>query len=382
MRFIHTSDWHLGRLFHGVHLTDDQAYVLDEFVDLVRDSKVDAVVIAGDIYDRAVPPPEAVSLLDDVISRIAVGLNTPVLMIAGNHDSPERVAFGSRVLSQRRVHVVGSLSPEISPVVLNDDYGPVYFYLIPYAEPAVVRERFEDDSALDHSAGMNVVIDRVRSVHPKDARSVAIAHAFVAGGQESESERPLSVGGSGSVDANSFAGFNYVALGHLHRPQTAGAESITYSGSLMKYSFSESDHKKCVHIVELDHSGAVDIEAISLNPRRDVRRMEGTIGALLNGMSNSGNREDYLEITLLDKGAILDPIGKLRSVYPNLLHLRRPDLQADGLSSFAKTDHRKVSDFDLFRSFFTEVTGEEILDEQAVAYRLVVEKMRAQDREA
>lgn len=382
MRFIHTSDWHLGRLFHGVHLTEDQAYVLDEFVDLVRDSKVDAVVIAGDIYDRAVPPPEAVSLLDDVISRIAVGLKTPVLMIAGNHDSPERIAFGSRVLSQRKVHVVGTLTPEIDSVVLNDEDGPVYFYLIPYAEPAVVRERFDDDSALDHSAGMNVVMDRVRSVHPQGARSVAIAHAFVAGGEESESERPLSVGGSGSVDAKTFAGFNYVALGHLHRPQTAGAENVTYSGSLMKYSFSESDHKKRVHIVELDSCGAAKVEAISLSPRRDVRRMEGTIGALLNGMSSSGNREDYLEITLLDKGAILDPIGKLRSVYPNLLHLRRPDLQGACSSASAKADHRRVSDFDLFRSFFNEVTGDEILDEQAAAYKLVIEKMKAQDREA
>jgi exonuclease SbcD len=365
-----------------MHLTGDQAHILDEFVSLVRDAKVDAVVVAGDIYDRAVPPPDAVLLLDDVISRIAVGFEIPVLMIAGNHDSPERVAFGSRVLSQRRVHVVGSVTPQVNSVVLNDEHGPVNFYLIPYAEPAVVREKFEDDSAVDHCAGMKLMVDRVNAAHPGQARSVVIAHAFVAGGEESESERPLSVGGSGSVDARIFSGFNYVALGHLHRPQTAGAENVTYSGSLMKYSFSEADHKKRIQIVDLDKLGKVKIEEISLNPRRDVRRMQGTIGALLNGMSSTGNREDYLEITLLDKGAVLDPIGKLREVYPNLLHLRRPEFLADGNSASTRADHRKVSDFDLFRSFFTEVTGDEILDEQASAYRAVIEKMSVKDREA
>ncbi|MBI3948903.1 MAG: exonuclease SbcCD subunit D [Acidobacteria bacterium] len=382
MRFIHTADWHLGRLFHGRHLTDDQAHVLNQLVDLVNDAKADALLIAGDIYDRAVPPPEAVTLLDDILSRVAKGLNVPVILIAGNHDSPHRLAFGSRLLATEGLHIFGSLAPEIMPVVLHDGAGPVYIYSLPYAEPSVVRECLACDTIQDHNTAMRALLARVREIHPPGQRSILVTHAFVAGGQESESERPLSVGGASTVDPACFQGFHYVALGHLHRPQTASSDSIRYSGSLLKYSFSEANHVKSVHLVEMDAQGNCQVERLSLTPRRDLRCLEGYLADLLQGPEAGESRDDYIMVTLLDTGAILDAIGKLREVYPNVLHIERPFLMTGGQVRGLRTDHRTMDDAQLFSQFFSQVTGEDLTKEQAAAFASIVNAMRRRQREA
>src|SRR3954464_6712037 len=254
MRFLHTADWHLGRLFHGVHLTDDQRHVLNQVVEIARDSRPDVVLVAGDIYDRAVPPPEAVELLDEILSRLVIELKLPVVLIAGNHDSPGRLHFGSRLLAERRLYVTGHLPARCEALVLEDAHGPVSFYAIPYAEPSTVRQCLECPEVTDHNAAMAAILARVRENCPVSPRSVIVAHAFVAGGQECESERPLSVGGAGTVDVSCFAGFDYVALGHLHRPQKIHCPGglVQYSGSLLKYSFDEADHSKSVTLVEMD----------------------------------------------------------------------------------------------------------------------------------
>src|SRR3954462_763862 len=187
MRFLHTADWHLGRLFHGASLVNDQAHLLDQFVDIARDARPDVILVAGDIYDRAVPPPEAVAVLDDVLSRLVIDLKLPVVLIAGNHDSPGRLNFGSRLLAERRLYVTGHLAPRCEPLVLRDAHGPVCFYAIPYAEPSTVRQCLECDRISDHNAAMAAILTRVRENHEKNSRSVVIAHAFVAGGQECES---------------------------------------------------------------------------------------------------------------------------------------------------------------------------------------------------
>jgi DNA repair protein SbcD/Mre11 len=381
MRFIHTADWHLGRLFHGVHLTDDQAHVLDQLVDFVKDSKADALLVSGDIYDRAVPPPEAVALLDDVLARIVRGLNVPAILIAGNHDSPQRLGFGSRLLATRGLHISGALSPDVSPVVLGDEAGPVHVYSVPYAEPSVVRERLECDAIQNHDAAMRALLDRVREVHPPGERSILIAHAFVAGGRESESERPLSVGGASTVDPACFHGFDYVALGHLHRAQSAGSDSIQYAGSLLKYSFAETDHVKSVNLIAMDAGGGCSVERISLSPRRDVRCIKGNLSDLLKGPGAGENRDDYIMATLLDMGAILDAIGQLREVYPNVLHIVRPFLTAAGQLRGPHEDHRKMDEAELFAEFFSQVTGESLTGEQAAAFTSIVGAMRRRQRE-
>ena len=380
MRILHTSDWHLGRIFHGVHLTDDQSYILDQFVKLVGDTKPDVILIAGDIYDRSVPPAEAVKLLDEVLSNILIDHGVPVIMIAGNHDSPERLEFGTRLLARQGLHLIGQLSG-LAPVVLHDAHGPVYFCPLPYAEPAVVRERLADTAAIDHEWAMHSLVNNSIKTLPSEARRVAIAHAFVAGGEVSESERPLSVGGTGTVDAACFQPFHYTALGHLHQPQNNGS-SIRYAGSLMKYSFSEAAHTKTVTLVEMDGVGKTTLEEISLTPRQDVRCLDGFIGDILTGPQNGESRDDYLMVTLQDTGAILDAIGKLREVYPNVLHIERPHLTVGGELRGPGGDHRHLSEIDLFASFFEQVTGAPLGDGQAGAFAETVEELYRREREA
>lgn len=382
LRFIHTADWHLGRLFHGVHLTEDQAHVLDQLVDLVREARADALLVAGDIYDRSVPPPEAVALLDDVLSRIVLELGVPVVLIAGNHDSPERLGFGARLLAGRGFHVRGTLEGALEPVIFEDAAGPVHLYGLPYAEPAVVRGQLGCEGVHDPAAAMEALVARVRVARPQGARAVLMAHAYVAGAEESESERPLSLGGAGAVEAASLAGFHYVALGHLHRPQRAGGEEIQYAGSLMKYSFSEADHVKSVNLVELDAGGGARVERVRLAPRRDVRRLAGRLEDLLRGPGEGESREDYLEVSLLDDGPVLDPMGKLREVYPNVLHVTRPGLVAGGELAGVRRDHRQLGEGELFAAFYAQVTGEELGPERASAFAAIVDELRRREREA
>ncbi len=381
MRFIHTADWHLGRLFHGTHLTEDQAHVLEQLCEVAREIKPDALIVSGDVYDRAVPPPDAVALLDHVLSRVVLDLGIVVIMIAGNHDSPERLGFGSRVLSARGLHVIGLVGDEVPCVTLQDESGPVHFYPIPYTEPAVAREKLDRDDLHDHQAVVQALMERIRGARAPGERSVLISHAFVTGGSVSESERPLSVGGVDHVDPGGFQDFDYVALGHLHRPQRAGGDQIRYSGSLLKYSFSEADHQKAINLVEMDAQGTCSVESIHLTPRRDVRRKEGFFKEILMGPDPGENSDDYLMVSLLDKAPILDVMGRLREVYPNALHVERPYLDLGRDTGARPADHRALNDKELFAAFFSQVTGDDLTEAQESAYEDVVDKLRRNDRE-
>jgi exonuclease SbcD len=381
MRFLHTSDWHLGRLLHGVHLTEDQGYVLEQLIDLTRDSRPDVVIVAGDIYDRAVPPPDAVRLLDDALARLVLGVGVRVIIIAGNHDSPDRLDFGSSIMDGRGLHIAARLKKEPRPVILEDGDGPVYFYPLPYAEPAVVRAHLGSETIVDHQTAMDGLVGRIREARPQGVRSVLIAHAFVAGGAESESERPLSVGGTGTVEASCLKGFDYVALGHLHRPQAAGDGVMQYSGSLLKYSFSETDQEKSVKLIEMDRNGRCSTEVVRLTPRHDVRAISGYLEDLIRHPEKGPGREDFLSVTLLDSGALYDPIGKLREVYPNVLHLTpRARTEADEARASA-IDHRKMTEQELFAAFYLEVTGETLTAELREAFAGVAEALKQAERE-
>jgi DNA repair protein SbcD/Mre11 len=379
MRFIHTADWHLGRLFHGIHLTEDQSHVLGQFVDVVKDARADAVIIAGDLFDRAVPPPEAVELFDEVLCRLALDLKVAVVVIAGNHDSPQRVAYGARLFSTRGAHVFASPGRDAGLVELNDAHGPVRIYALPYAEPPVIRERFADEAVVDHDSAMRCCISAIRAGHPAGCRAVLVAHGFVAGGAECESERPLCVGGTGVIDAACLDTFNYVAMGHLHGPQSLGA-AVHYSGSLLKYSFSEAGQDKSISVVEMDAAGACRIERVRLRPRHDVRCVKGILANILKGPNDGTGREDYIHVTLEDSGALLDPQGKLREVYPNVLALDRPFLSAR--AEGARIDTSRMSEVELFGRFFEQVTGEKISGEQSAAFAAAVDGVRQEEREA
>ena len=379
MRILHTADWHLGRILHGMHLTEDQAHVLDQLCLVAAEKKADAVLISGDVYDRAVPPPEAVELLDDVLARLVLDLGLTVIIIAGNHDSPRRLGFGSRLLADRGLHVVGPCEAEPRPIILRDEHGPVHFHALAYAEPAEVRSALAVESIKDHDTAMAARLAGL-DLAPRPARNVLLAHVFAAGGAESESERPLSVGGSGAVSPARFSGFDYVALGHLHRPQTAGSEAVRYAGSLLKYSFSEAGHNKGVSIVDLDETGLADVRHIQLAPRRDLRIIRGEMARLLADAPADPGREDYLEIHLEDKQPIVDAMGRLRQAYPNALHLRRVALDAQ--TSEFKPDARPMDEAEIFRAFFEQATGEAANGEQLKVFREVLQSVRDARREA
>jgi DNA repair protein SbcD/Mre11 len=374
MKFIHTADWHLGKLVHGVYMTDNQREALNQFVNIVAEEKPDAVVIAGDLYDRSVPPTDAVDLLDEILFKINVELKTPVVAIAGNHDSAERLSFGSSWYKHSHFFLSGKLTNSFKPVQVNG----VNFYLVPFAEPGVVRQLLEDDSIHSHHDAMKALIGKMEQNLNPNEPNVLVGHAFVLGGQTSDSERVLSVGGSGCVGAELFEPFSYTALGHLHSPDAIKHDKVKYSGSLLKYSFSEAKQNKSISIIEMDEKGNFSHRYRSLNPTHDMRELEGHLDELLDPFYYEKQRlHDYLKITLLDEGALLDPINKLRQVYPNVLHLERKiditDLKKK--QSFNITRNEKKSELDLFEQFYTEMTTADFSSDKKEVMADVIEKV-------
>ncbi|RZA04227.1 MAG: exonuclease SbcCD subunit D [Proteobacteria bacterium] len=365
MRFIHTSDWHIGRILFERSLIQDQEYILEQFVDLVRRSEVDAVIIAGDIYDRAIPPREAVLLLDDVLSRIALQAKTPVFMISGNHDSGERLGFGSKLFADRQLRIVSSISSMLNPFELEDKHGRVRFYGIPYFDPADVRVESKIAEMQSHDAAMAWCLERLNQNFDPSVASVAVAHGFLAGGEESpDSERPLAIGGTSLINAGQFSRFNYTALGHLHRPQNLGKSNVRYSGSLLPYSFEEARGAKTISIVELGADRVARVEEVSLNPLRKMRILEGALDSILQAGAADPGRDDFILVRRDDDGPVLDPLGRLRAVYKNVLsveRVRRDPSSLSAASSAARAALRqKIPTDELFRRFFADVTGGEL----------------------
>lgn len=382
MRVLHTADWHLGRVYHGVSLLEDQAAILDQLPALIRDCRPDAMIVAGDIYDRSVPPGDAVRLLDETLTRLICTSRIPVIVIAGNHDGADRLGFGARLLAAAGLTVRSTVSAACAPVVFSDRHGEVAFYPLPYAEPPLVRAALGDDSLTDHHRCLTAQAARLRPALVPGRRQVAIAHAFVQGGCVSESERPLSVGGTGAVGAEAFAGFHYVALGHLHRPQSLDGQRLNYSGSLLKYSFAEVDHRKSLSLVELDGHGRVTLERLTLTPRRDLRVVGGTLAAILAAAVADPQRDDYVLARLDDPGALLDAMGKLRAAYPNALAIERPQLAAGRGVAPGQGDHRQIATATLFADFYREMTGEGLSAEASAMLATEIEAGDRMGREA
>lgn len=380
MKLLHTADWHLGRIFNNHPLTEDQAEMLEQLLAYIERHKPDALLIAGDIYDRSVPPENAVALLDSFLTKVLKHHKTKIFIIAGNHDGAKRLGFGSKMFAEAGLYIAGQLSPTPVQIFLEDEHGPVCFYPLPYASPTEARNLLGNPEIATHQDALQASIDAIWKIHPAGVRSVVLAHAFVAGGEESESERLLTVGGSAVVNASCFQGFDYVALGHLHRPQTAGAPHIRYSGSLMKYSFSEIHHEKSASLATLDENGLAEIRLLPLKPSKETRHIEGTLKEVLAQGKTDPHAEDYVRIKLLDEGALLDPIGALRKVYPNLLELQR-NWNAVTKSQIAhQGDYQTESPLNIFRSFFEQVEETPLNESQEKAFLRVVEPLLAQQK--
>ncbi|PTA49891.1 exonuclease sbcCD subunit D [Shewanella morhuae] len=381
MKFIHTSDWHIGRQLHNQSLLDDQAFVLEQIIAMASEHKVDAVIVAGDIYDRSIPPANAVALLDDVLNRLVHGLGLQVIMIAGNHDGHERLGFAAKQMAASGLHIIGPLSVNIHPITLSSLSGDVVFYPLPYADPATVRHVFECEAA-SHEMAMDILLEQVRQHDSQGLPKVVISHCFLDGGSESESERPLSIGGADKISPKLFTEFDYVALGHLHGPQYKGAEHVRYSGSILKYSFSEQHQHKSVTLVELGAQTPLNIRLLPLTSMRDVRILEGELETLLAQGKTDIKREDYLMVRLLDKHAILDAMGKLRAVYPNVLHLERTGLMAGQQQVALSRDHIKKGEMDMFCDFFSQVSGEPLTQAQQTVMDDLLTKLHNEERQA
>ncbi|KOG22723.1 MULTISPECIES: exonuclease SbcCD subunit D [Streptomyces] len=372
MRLLHTSDWHLGRSFHRVGLLDAQAAFLDHLVATVHAHEVDAVLVAGDVYDRAVPPLPAVELFDTALHRLA-GAGVPTVMISGNHDSARRLGVAAGLIQRAGIHLRTDPAGVGTPVVLADEHGEVALYGLPYLEPALVRDRLGAAKA-GHEAVLAAAMDRVRAdlaTRPAGTRSVVLAHAFVAGGEPSDSERDITVGGVAAVPAGIFDGVDYVALGHLHGSQTL-TPRVRYSGSPLAYSFSETDHRKTMWLIDLGADGTIT-ESVRLDcpVPRPLARIRGRLDDLLVDPALTPHEQAWVEATLTDPVRPAEPMARLAERFPHTLHLVfDPERTADDTGASYAQRLRDRSDQQIAEDFVAHVRGGAPLDgaERTVLY--------------
>lgn len=362
MKFVHLSDLHLGKRVNGYSMIEDQKYILLKILNVIDEQKAEAVVIAGDVYDKPIPPTEAVQLFDDFLFRL-VERNLQILVISGNHDSPERIAFGSRFMDKSGVHMSQVYNGKNDLVELKDKYGKVNFYMLPLVKPSNVRRFFEDEEINTYTDAVRVAVSHMNV--NKKSRNVIITHQFVTGAQRSESET-IAVGGTDNVDSYVFDDFDYVALGHIHRPQNVGKNTVRYCGTPLKYSFSEISHKKSVTVVEMKEKGNVKVSTVELTPKLDMREIKGTYEELTFKKNyENTNTEDYLHIILTDEEDVADAVAKLRCVYPNLMKLDYDNTRTrNSLALTQAEETEKKSDTELLSEFFEKQNGKPLSNEQ------------------
>lgn len=363
MKLLHLADLHLGKRVNGFSMLEDQAWILSQLLELVDAQQPDCVLLCGDVYDKPVPPAEAVQLFDGFLSGLS-RRGVQVMLISGNHDSPERLAFGAQLMAGSGVYVAPVYSGAVEPVTLEDAFGPVRFYLLPFLKPAHVRRFYPQAAIESYTDALRLAVEQM-DIDPA-GRNVLLTHQFVTGAERAESEE-LNVGGADNVDAAVFAGFDYVALGHLHRPQRAGAEHIRYAGSPLCYSFSEAEQQKSAVLVTLGRKGAVEQQLLPLHPLHGMRHLRGGYQELTRRDFYSGApwREDYLHITLTDETDVPDAIGKLRAVYPNLMRLDYDNSRtraAGQLETLAQQEHR--TPLELFDDFYRQQNGQSMSQDQ------------------
>lgn len=358
MRFLHMADLHIGKSVNGMNLIEDQRYVLTQVLDLLKKEPVNGLLLAGDIYDRSIPPAEAVTLFDWFLTEVSE-LLVPVFVVAGNHDSGERLEFGQKLFCRQKVYVEGILKEEFPAIEMEDEYGTVILHLLPYFKPAQAKALYPDDEIRTYEEAMRAVLMR----HPVDrtARNVLVTHQFVTGTEpvrQSDSELSLSVGGADQVSYSLFEDYDYVALGHIHGPQRAGRDSVRYSGSILKYSFSEEFHKKSVTLIELEQKGGVNVTTYPLTPLHDMRRIKGKLENLLDPeVTGAADCEDYISAVLTDEEELADPMEKLRASYPNIMELNLEKRQRSGGNGIS-ADVREKTPLELGEAFLLLTSGE------------------------
>ena len=399
MRFLHTADWHLGRIFYGQYLTDDQAHVLEhQFFTILKEEKIDGILLAGDVFDRAVPPIEAIELWDSIITRLAMDYKVPLFVVSGNHDGAERLEVGRSMLSESGIHIWGSPHHALQPFEFEGFDGRVAICPMPFSEPRRIGDALGLNSSESKPVDTDMTDDTLFSyvddkdqeavalnLHnydqmyqawsdylykqvPKQMRSIAISHAFVMGGEVGGSERTLSVGGSEQVSPHVFKNFHYTALGHLHGPQRMGADHIRYSGSPLKYSFDEYAQKKSFTIIDMDTKGKVDISTIPVEVKRDVVILEGYFEDLLNNKElQTKHKDDYVQARLLDTMPIMDGMAKLRQVYHRCMTIELAGRIVTPVADMGDAVFKELNERQLFNQF-AETVWKEPLTEAEQSY--------------
>ena len=372
MKFLHISDLHLGKRLHETSLIEDQKYILEQTLNVIDSESVDAVLIAGDVYDKSMPSGEAVTLFDNFISQLAKR-RLQVFVISGNHDSAERIAFGSKIMDAVGVHLSPVYNGEILPTTMQDSYGEINVYMLPFIKPSHVRRFYENEEINSYTDAVQVAINKMNVDNTK--RNVLITHQFVTGARRSDSEE--SVGGTDNVSASVFNDFDYVALGHLHSPQFCTSEKIRYSGTLLKYSFSEANDVKSVTIVTLNKKDDVQIKTINLTPIRDLKKIRGKFEDLINATNKT---DDYVQITLTDEDEIPSAMSRLQVVYKNALELRYDNARtrANATIDSAEGVESKTT-FELFSEFFKERNNAEMTEKQSKYLKALIEKVEGEE---
>lgn len=362
MKLIHLSDLHLGIRVNEFSMTEDQKYILGRIAEITEEEKPDAVIIAGDIYDKTVPPAEAVQLFDDFLYRLSLSVPR-VFVISGNHDSPERIAFGSRLIDKSGIYLSPVYDGKVTPVSLKDEYGTVNFFMLPFVRPSSVRRFFPDENTETYTEAVRTAVSHMDI--PAGDRNILITHQFVTGSVRSDSE-DISVGGTDNVDATVFEAFDYTALGHIHGPQNVGKETVRYCGTPLKYSFSEAGQEKSVTVAELKEKGNISIRTVPLLPLHDMREIRGTYMELMQKKTYENTRtDDYLRVILTDEEDVPDAVMKLRTVYPNIMRLDYDNTRTRTVDVSEGTAYtEKRTPLELFGEFYEKQNGKPMSDIQ------------------
>lgn len=379
MKFIHLSDLHLGKKLGEFDLIEDQKYITDRIFDIIDSEKPDAVIIAGDIYDRGFPPLDAINLFDDIIVRLA-GKKIESFIISGNHDSAERNAFANRLIDLSGIHLSSVYNGNVKPLTLKDSHGDVNFWMLPFIKPATVRNFFPDEEIASYTDAVKVAVKNMNADF--SSRNILIAHQFVTGSERCDSE-DVSVGGSDNVDAAAFDGFDYVALGHLHGAQSAGRETIRYCGTPLKYSLSEINHEKSVTVVEIGEKDDVKIRTVPLAPMRDIVEITGSYNEIISQeFSSKLKKDDFYKFILTDEENIVNVMNRVRTVYPNVIKIDYTHAQTVRAAEFSSDQNvGNLSMLDNFKNFYRSVKGEELSERQTAYLTALIEKIEEEENE-
>ncbi|RKW49688.1 MAG: exonuclease SbcCD subunit D [Lachnospiraceae bacterium] len=372
MKLMHLSDLHLGKRVNDFSMLEDQAYILNKIINIIDDEKPTGIILAGDIYDKPIPPAEAVELFDDFLYKLSQR-NIQVFIISGNHDSAERIAFGARLFDKTGIYLSPVYNGTISPIEVHDDFGKLNIYMLPFIKPVHVRRYFPDKEITSYTDAVSTVIENMHI--DTSSRNILVTHQFVTGSSRTESE-DVSVGGSDNVDSVVFKDFDYVALGHIHRSQSCGSEYIRYCGTPLKYSFSESKDTKSITVIDIKEKGNIKLDFIPLTPLRDMVELKGTYEELMlrSFYENTTYPDDYVHITLTDEDDILDVITRLRVVYKNIMKLDYDNQRTRSSSEINLiNDMESKSPLELFDIFYDSRNGQPLNNEQREFMESIIE---------